>query len=150
MVGGKKDFSIKKTRNPPTGGSGQLFTQGHPSEIQHFGTDHGKSMSNLIGQSYPQMGAASYVGNASMQQLPAAADGHGSSLDMRQKIGTGGQRSNKGSAGGASLPGQQRKRMSRGALISSGKRLMNNSGTYNAQAMNLEQAASQGQPDENQ
>lgn len=88
-------------------------------------------MSNLIGQSYQQMGAVNFGGNTSMQQLPPPVDASGGSLDMRKKVGTGGQRSNKGSAGGASLPGQQRKRMSRGALISSGKRLMTNSGTYN-------------------
>ena len=65
--GAKKEFSIKKTRNPAQGGSGQLFTQGsNPSEIQHFGTDHGKSMSNLIGQSYQQIGPAAF-GNSSMQ-----------------------------------------------------------------------------------
>lgn len=83
-MAGKKEFSIKKTRNPAQGGSGQLFTQGsNPTEIQHFGTDHGKSMSNLIGQSYQQIGPASFAGNASMQQLPVAGDGAGSALDIR-------------------------------------------------------------------
>lgn len=43
------------------------------------------------------------------------------------------------------MPGPQRKRMSRGALISSGKRLMNHSGTYNAQPLNMDPTA---QPDD--
>ena len=153
----KKDFAIKKTRNPPHGGSGQLFTQGiHANEIQqNFGTDHGKSMSNIIGQkTYQDMGSSqSFIANSSTQQLPAAAstDGNGgSALAVRQKTGPGGQRSNKGSSGGPPLPGQQRRKMSRGALASSGKRLVNNSGTYNAQTLQLDSGAMQQQLSQDQ
>ena len=112
-------------------------------------------MSNIIGQrTYQEIGSTqSFIGNSSMQQLPAAAptDGNaGSALAMRQKIGTGGQRSNKGSSGGPPLPGQQRRKMSRGALASSGKRLVNNSGTYNAQTLPLDSSSMQQQSSNDQ
>lgn len=58
MIAGKKEFSIKKTRNHAQGGSGHLFTQiSNPTDIGNFGYDHGKSMSNIIGQSYQQFNA---------------------------------------------------------------------------------------------
>ena len=51
MIGAKKEFSIKKTRNHAQGGSGNLFAQiTNPSDMSaNMGYDHGKSMSNIIG-----------------------------------------------------------------------------------------------------
>ena len=50
MIGAKKDFSIKKTRNHAQGGSGHLFAQISNAEMgANMGYDHGKSMSNIIG-----------------------------------------------------------------------------------------------------
>lgn len=87
MIAAKKDFSIKKTRNHAQGGSGHLFAQAsNPGDMASFGYDHGKSMSNIIGQNYQQITGANMqvpVNNQSVQQLQGLNDANSSSMDIR-------------------------------------------------------------------